>query len=78
MINAYALSPEQVYFLERMSDYINGVSSGVYAEGASGCEEIAARCVEFRATGVSDEILELCSPIENLLMQGINNSSIDI
>ncbi len=78
VITEYALNPEQVYFLERMSDYINGIESGVYEEGASGCEEIAARCVEFRAAGVSDEILELCQPIEDLILQGINNSNIDV
>jgi len=40
-------------------------------------KELAARCIEFRVAGVSNEILELCKPIEDLLMQGINNINID-
>ena len=68
VIIEYSLNAEEVYFLERMADYVNGVNSGVYSEGADGCEELAARCIEFRIAEISAEILELCRPIEDLMV----------
>lgn len=76
-ISTFDLSTEKAYFLERITDYVNGIDKGIYPGGAEGCEEIAARCIEFRVAGVSDEILDLCKPIEDLLIQGMNNSNID-
>lgn len=75
IVEKYNLNAEQVYFLERVSDYINDIENNVYAE-EDRCEELAARCVEFRAAGISDEIIDLCKPIENLLMHGINDANV--
>jgi hypothetical protein len=52
------------------------LSNKEYADETIRNEELAARCVEFIVAGVSSEIIDLCKPIEDLLMQGINNSNI--
>jgi hypothetical protein len=62
----------ETYFLERMAN----LSNKEYADETIRNEELAARCVEFIVAGVSSEIIDLCKPIEDLLMQGINNSNI--
>lgn len=64
VVKAHHLDAQAVYLLERMADYIHGLDQGIYPEGSAGCEEIAARCVELRVSGVDDT---MCQPVYEML-----------